>query len=716
MKSRDPKGAAPRAVQGERRLSDLTVRQRHLLVALGLCLLTLAVYSNSFGAGFAMDNRGLILQDVRIRAATPENLDLIFGHTYWWPYGESGLFRPLTTLSYLFNYATLGNGEHPAGYHWINLLLHTANVLLVYALALRLTGWRLAAWIASLWAVHPVLTESVTNIVGRADLLAGLSVLGGFLLYLKSTERSGWRRWAYLAALLITTAVGVFSKESAVMVLPLTVWYEAIWWKERRQARGLVLGSVAMLIPIQAMLYQRAAVLWSSAPTNFPFYDNPITGAGFVAGRLTALKVMGRYVALLVWPARLSCDYSWAQIPPAGGSAEDWLAWMALAAALAVGILLWRGSRIALFLACAALLMFLPTSNLLFPIGTIMAERFLYLPAIAFAAGVVAAVTAVEHRVRDPRLAPALLGLIVVACAARAWIRNVDWQSDLTLSEAAVAVSPESYKSHLMLANALFEADPGPANIRRVLAEAERSLAILHPLPPERNNAGALRRAANWYLAQADLIQPPGRRAAIPPEAVQSCRRALELLQRARTMVVAQFEAARARPGFDAGADPLATAPAEVDRLISAAYLKLGDTGRALDLSANAIELDPGNPEVYRQYAQALAAAGRGAQAIEVLMEGVMLTLDPGLRQNVVEWYQSGADRSGCALMPGQNGSMALNPGCEAVHVRLCAATVAAIQLRLKAGRRDLAEQLKSSGVKDFGCPVAPLDAALAVR
>src|SRR5450759_1300763 len=227
MKSRDRKGAVPPATRSELGLGDGTERRRHLLVGLGLCLLTLAAYSNSFGAGFAMDNRGLILQDARVHAATAENLGLIFGHTYWWPYGESGLFRPLTTLSYLFNYAILGNGEHPAGYHWINFLLHAANVLLVYALGLRLSSSRPAAWTSAPWAVHPVLTESVTNMVGRADLLAGMAVLGGWLLYRKSTESSGWRRWAYLGALSATTAVGVFSKESAVTVLPVIVLYEA---------------------------------------------------------------------------------------------------------------------------------------------------------------------------------------------------------------------------------------------------------------------------------------------------------------------------------------------------------------------------------------------------------------------------------------------------------------------------------------------------------
>ena len=93
-----------------------------------------------------------------------------------------------------------------------------------------------------------------------------------------------------------------------------------------------------------------------------------------------------------------------------------------------------------------------------------------------------------------------------------------------------------------------------------------------------------------------------------------------------------------------------------------------------------------------------------------------MLTLDPGLRQSVVEFYRSGIDPRGCALVPGQNGAMALNPGCETVRRHLCNATVAAMKLRLTHGRRDMAEQLKNSGVRDFGCAAGPLEEALAAK
>jgi tetratricopeptide (TPR) repeat protein len=699
MKSRDRKGAAPPAIESARGLGDMTMRRRHLLVALGLCLLTLAAYSNSFGAGFAMDNRGLILQDARVHAATAENLDLIFGHTYWWPYGESGLFRPLTTLSYLFNYAILGNGDHPAGYHWINFLLHAANVLLVYALGLRLAGWRPAAWTAALWAVHPVLTESVTNMVGRADLLAGMAVLGGWLLYRKSTESSGWRRWAYLGALSATTAIGVFSKESAVTVLPVIVLYEAIWWKERRQALGLVRGSIAMLIPIQAMLYQRAAVLWSSTATTFPFYDNPIVGAGWVTGRLTALKVMGKYVALLFWPARLSCDYSWAQIPLAGGSAAAWLAWMALAAALAAGVLLWRGNRLALYLAGAAVLVFLPTSNLLFPIGTIMAERFLYLPAIAFAAGVVAAVGAAGKRVGDARLAPALLGLIVVACAARTWARNLDWQDDLAVGKAAVEASPGSFKSHKLLAYALHEADPGRANIDRVIEEAEKGLVPLSALPDSRSNADSYRRTGGYYAERGESLRQSGAAGSDAAGSDAAYRRALELLLRSRAIATAQTK----------GAGDLARF-ADLALRISEVQRRLGDGGQALEAAVEGRRMEPGNTEIHHQIAAILLDQGRADEAAAALMEGVLVTTDSGLRNELLRLYQGGLDRLGCATMPVQ-GNTALNPACDIVHRHLCAASAGTIRLRLETGRPDLAETMKQTALKEFNCTAEELEA-----
>jgi tetratricopeptide (TPR) repeat protein len=670
-KKKKERSAAPRA------------RGRHqLLAAAALCAVMLVAYSNSFGTGFVLDNRGLILQDTRIREASSRNIGLVFQHTYWWPIGESGLYRPFTTLSYLFNYAVLGEGDRPAGYHWVNWLLHAGNVLLLYALARRfLRDFWPPVFLAAVWAVHPVLTESVTNIAGRADLLAGMATLSGFLMYLKSTETAGWRRAAWLAGLMAVTAVGVFSKESAVTVLGVIALYELAWWKERRQVQGLFLGCLAMLPPIQVMLYQRAAVLAGSAPTVFPFTDNPLVAAGFWTARLTAIKVMAKYLGLLAWPAKLSCDYSWAQIRLASGGVEDWTAWLAVAAVAVAVALLARRNRAVFFVAGCALMTFLPASNLLFPMGTIMAERLLYLPSIGLAACVVAVIGAMARRTRVAVIAPVALCAITAAFAIRTWARNTGWRDDLTLATAAVQTSPESFKSHKMLAAALYDSDPSHANIGRVIEEAEKGLAVLDPLPDSRNNADAYRRASSYYVMKGGMA---------------AYQRSLDLLLRCASMVKADH--ARF---------------ADVQQLMSTAYLRLGDARKALDAAEQGRNLDPANPDVYLQLSAVHRAGKRAEDAAITLMEGVLVTKDPGLRAELVNLYRNGLDTKGCALMPGANGP-ALNPSCETVHRHLCAASVGTIRIRLESGRRDLAEDMRSSALRDFGCPAGPLDQALA--
>src|ERR1017187_9643580 len=196
---------------------------RRALPILALWAFALLAYSNSFRAGFVFDNERAILRDSRVHAATSENLHLILNEEYWYQSTATLLYRPLTTFSYLLNYAIFGNGPHPAGYHWVNFALHAVNIALVYLLGLLMfqeTGpkERLALALAGVWALHPVLTESVTNIVGRADLLAGFGVLAGLLCYAKSVAACGRRKLAWLAALALAAAIGMFSKESAVVL------------------------------------------------------------------------------------------------------------------------------------------------------------------------------------------------------------------------------------------------------------------------------------------------------------------------------------------------------------------------------------------------------------------------------------------------------------------------------------------------------------------
>src|SRR5262249_51088822 len=128
-------------------------------------------------------------------------------------------------------------------------------------------------------------------------------------------------------------------------------------------------------------------------PPVFLTVDNPLVAANFWTARLTALHVIARYAWLLAWPAKLSCDYSYDQIPLVGWSRFD--AWghgtalaalVGIAGMIAVAVRRRRTDRVLAFFIGFLLLTFLPTSNLILLIGSIMAERFLYLPSVGFAA------------------------------------------------------------------------------------------------------------------------------------------------------------------------------------------------------------------------------------------------------------------------------------------------------------------------------------------
>ncbi|MGA8578830.1 MAG: hypothetical protein WB579_09135, partial [Bryobacteraceae bacterium] len=143
----------------------------------GLFALVLLAYANSLVLGLAGDSQFLLTQDPRLQSLTAHNLGLIFSKSYWWPVAGDLIYRPVTTASLLLNHALAGAAGGAFWYHLVNLLLHAVNVWLVWELAQHLLSRRAAWCAAALWAVHPIATEAVDNVVGRADLLAAMAVL-----------------------------------------------------------------------------------------------------------------------------------------------------------------------------------------------------------------------------------------------------------------------------------------------------------------------------------------------------------------------------------------------------------------------------------------------------------------------------------------------------------------------------------------------------------
>jgi tetratricopeptide (TPR) repeat protein len=671
---------------------------RHAGAATLLLALVVAIYANSLHADLLVDNRVIILEDPRIRALSGENLRLIFTREYWWPKYVGGTYRPLVTLSYLLDYTGFGNGVRPLGYHVVNLLLHWANGVLAYLLVLALAGafWP-ALWSGALFVAHPVATEAVTNVVGRADLMATLAVLSGLLLHARAGRARGRLP---LVGLALAAAVGVLSKESAVVLLPIMAAWDLLGPRREgiRVAAYAVVGSV--LLGLAAV---RVALAVSLGPHMQSFGDNPLFGAGFWTGRMTAVKVIGEDLWLLLWPRGLSCDYSYDQIPLFTWTTGSWESWKAIVALVAIGALLAmaRRRRPAGFLVAFFFIALLPSANLFLLIGTIMAERFLYLPLVAFTAGAALATFALARRL-VPRHAPltagTLLALVALAYGARAARRNLDWHDGVRLWSSAVVAAPRSFKTHYGLAAAL-DAAGGPehANLDASIREGEAALAIVdeRPLPLADQPSVVPGSLGIYYWTKAERL-------AASEERTRWYERAAVMLARSARLERAENARFRAR-WIAAGrrVDPTQEiGSAMTYRYLGFANARLGRTREARDAFRRQRRLTPDGADVYRNVAASYAAERRWERAAITLLQAFAVAGPQQVAPSLLSIY-SHLDGGACA----NAGDGSLDLHCPLVHAHACRAYGKLERVLLAANLEPSAHHVRDQAVRYLGCP-----------
>jgi hypothetical protein len=525
--------------------------------------------------------------------------------------------------------------------------------------------------------VHPILTEAVTNVAGRSDLLAGAAVLGGVLIYLQSAEAVGWRRTSWLTALALIAAAGASAKESAVVLPVVIALYEIVWWR-RDQIRPLLFGCAVATSAIAVVLLQRWYVLHVSLPAETPFGDNPIVAAGFWQGRLTALSVLARYLWLAAWPKTLSADYSFSQIPLATGTPLEWLSWITVAGAAAALLIAFRRNKAVFFLGAFAFLSILPASNLVITTGSIMGERLLYLPLVGLLTIAAMVIEAGCRRLPKPAIPGVCIFLIVVVLySARTSMRNLDWRDEHTLAAVGVWTSPYSHKVHRELAMDLLRNDPSPSSVDRVVAEADRSIAILAAVPDDINPWNTWRDAAIAHLARAEARPCSGAetewQTCLPAAGDASyidSERAAYLATRAAEMESAGRNAFNRRHGTNI--QPAARL-AECYSILGRASLHIGKPSAALAAALRAKTMAPDSPQAYAEIAEADLLNRQQREAAITLAEGIFITRNTGLRDRLAKLYLNGYDRLGCAVRPGPNGPT-VDPACETVRSDFCTA------------------------------------------
>jgi tetratricopeptide (TPR) repeat protein len=674
-------------------------RRAGWLVRAALVGVALLAYSDSFGLGLAQDSRVMVAHDTRIREASARNLALILQKHYWWPVPGDRLYRPVTTASLLFNYAVLGNGGNAAGYHWINFLLHAANVLLAYELALLLFRRAGPAFFAAaLWAAHPAATESVANIVGRADLLATMAVLGGLLYYIRLTSHAGPRRGLRAAGLFAIACAGVFSKESAAVLAGVMLLWDLSFpigetragMRRRMPAYAAVAASLAVLWLVRAWVFSGAA--WPQSV----YIDNPLQSAGFWTARFTAIKVIGKYLWLLACPLHLSSDYSYSQIPLAGwGDGAAWLAAGAVAAILAAAVARRRKDPLMFFLAGLFGIALLPVSNLIFPIRSIMAERFLYLPSLAFAFAVVGLL----YRLPPGRFVPVALCALLALYAARTFARNLDWQDNLSLASADVRTCPRSFRLRDTLAKALWEQDDR-RNIDAAIREEEVSWATVEPLPVERSSELPPTYLGIYYAFKADLVG-----GASNPQSRLWYEKSIAVLLRARSLSQAAgraFDDAQLAHGKPLG---VRTGMPELYLALGSDYSSLARHAEAVEAFLQGRSLQPGMLSFYDGLAGDYWAMGQYDRAVTALeAKGMLDGFAPATVAGIAQMY---ANMPGAACAVESRGAgPQFNPNCPKVKSDLCQAASDLAQAFTDARNPAQAGTFRAEAAQRYGCAI----------
>ena len=370
-----------------------------------------------------------------------------------WALVRQNVFRPVVNLSFALDHALWGLA--PVGYHLTSVLLHGVNVALVFALVRRLVAdWRardaevtadgdvLGFVTAALFAVHPMMTEAVGYVSGRAEVLAATLALLALLTLRRGLTEPAWRVPGVALALLAAA-----TKETAVVVPAVLFVWDRLLVDGAGRRRLLTWH-----LPVLGV----AVMLGLARLASFFLVERSTTSGAAVPALLAQPGVALRYLMLLLAPLGQSLVHV---VPPVT-SPLDWRALLQTAGLALLGVAAWRDRRRhpLTSLGMAWFLIFLAPAAVV-ALYEPMAERRVYMASVGFflVMGVVGA-HVWEAAGRRGRTAAAT-AFVVVLCAlgSLTLARNLVWRDAVTLWSDAVHKAPAAWSAHAGLATALGE-------------------------------------------------------------------------------------------------------------------------------------------------------------------------------------------------------------------------------------------------------------------
>lgn len=437
---------------------------RNAAVAAGLVILCVAVFGQTLGHDFLRyDDAIYVTENPNLRQ--PLDLEAVW-QAFREPYEANWI--PFTWLSLHLDRVLFG--FDPKGYHADNLLQHALAALLLFLALQRMTGATgKAAFVAAVFAIHPLHVESVAWIAERKDTLSGLLFAATLLAYARYAERPGPGSYALV---LCGTAAGLLAKPMLV-TLPAVLLLLDAWPLHRLGSGAAIRRAVVEKLPLAALCgLASAATLYAQARYGTMDHGDALPASLRVENALVQLVV---YLRDVVWPAGLAVFYP----HPRDSIAPSAVLFAALAL-LAISGAAWRLRRRRPWLLVGWLWylgMLVPVLGLVQVGMQARADRYTYLPLVGVAIAVAWQVDAFFHGARARRIAAVAGGVAVAALAGVAHAQTSYWRNTETLFRHAIAVTTDNAVAYQWLGSELLR--------RGALDEAERAFREASRIEPK---------------------------------------------------------------------------------------------------------------------------------------------------------------------------------------------------------------------------------------
>ena len=419
-------------------------RGRFLIFAVALAALTILAYRPAWHGGFVWDDDAYIVNNELLTA--PDGWQRI-----WFSLDSPSQYFPFTYSTFRIEHALWG--LNTTGYHWVNLLLHVGNALLVWAVLARLKvpgSWLAAA----IFALHPVQVESVAWITERKNVLMGFFFLLTLFAWIVFVDEPTRRRWILYFLALIFYVLALSAKATAC-TLPAALFL--ILWLQGRPItirRLLEIGPFVVLGMGMGLL----AVWWERyhQGTNRDVF----TFLGPIERILVASRAVWFYLSKIFWPSNLTFIYPRWNIAPADLLDYIWLL-AGLGACVAIYFVrryVGRSVEVAVAFFVATLSPVLGFIMLFTFRYTFVADHYQYLACIGPIALVSAGIVTFSHNFAHFRAAIVSVSLLIAASFWTLTWRQAAMYSDVeTLWRTTLARNPECWMAHTNLGLVLLQ-------------------------------------------------------------------------------------------------------------------------------------------------------------------------------------------------------------------------------------------------------------------